>query len=468
MNRGLPTISQYIQSVREPYALFKTLGMFECERDIDLEPKHSSGNNGVIFKITRNQSTLLLKCYTNSTEFSSAIYNFVGRLESRYMIKAQLLPSEMYVYDHCENGAFYDVVIAPWIEGETLDKTLRRAAIYGDVQQLTLLAERFDTMALYLLSQTWAHGDIKPENIIVTPELQLILIDYDAMFIPDLAGKTSYELGTPPYQHHLRNNTMFNKNIDDYSLAIISTLIHAVALQPAIYMEYLDNNTDDFNSTTIHNGQSQLYDIIRRIYIDNGLHSMVAMSELLLASSPLLPSLERIFATITSNQTPQTTYNIDNQPFNNNSKWGYKDRNGRIIIEPIYDHADKFCQGLATVMLSGAWQYIDLNGNLTLSDSRWEDIKRFGENIAAVCIEAKWGYINRCGEWVIKPMFEIAGSMRNNMALVKYNGKYGYIDSTGAWVITPRFEYATGFKDGKAIVKKGEKTFYIDKYGDKV
>lgn len=468
MSRGLPTINQYIQSVREPYSLFKTLGMFECECDIDLEPKHSSGNNGVIFKITQNQSTLVLKCYINSTDFASAIYDFVGQLESQYITKARLLQSEMYVYDHSDNGDFYDVVIAPWVEGDTLDKALSNAAICGDVQRLTLLASRFDEMALYLLSQSWAHGDIKPENIIVTPESQLILIDYDAMFIPELAGKTSHELGTPPYQHHLRDNMMFDRHIDDYSLAIISTLMHAVVLQPAIFTEYLDNNIDGFNSTTIHNGQSQLYDIIRRIYIDNGLHSMVAMSELLLAPSPYLASLERIFTTMTSNPSPQTIYSVEGQPFNNGSKWGYKDDSGKIIIEPIYDHVDKFCQGLATVMLGGAWQYIDYNGNLALSDSRWEDIKRFSTGVAAVCIAGKWGYINQRGEWSVKPQFEIAGTMRDNMALVKHQGKYGYIDSMGEWVIKPQFEYATGFKDGQAIVEKGRKIFNIDKYGDKV
>ena len=58
----------------------------------------------------------------------------------------------------------------------------------GDREALSLLAGRFDRMALWLLQQPYAHGDIKPDNILVEPSGELRLIDLDGMFLPQFAG----------------------------------------------------------------------------------------------------------------------------------------------------------------------------------------------------------------------------------------------------------------------------------------
>lgn len=52
------------------------------------------------------------------------------------------------------------------------------------------------------------------------------------MFLPVFAGEKSPELGTAAYQHPGRTAEDFDASIDDYSIATISTTLHALALEP--------------------------------------------------------------------------------------------------------------------------------------------------------------------------------------------------------------------------------------------
>ncbi|HEC1792471.1 TPA: WG repeat-containing protein [Campylobacter lari] len=47
-----------------------------------------------------------------------------------------------------------------------------------------------------------------------------------------------------------------------------------------------------------------------------------------------------------------------------NGKWGFIDKNGEIIINPIFDNVSNFKENLASVNLNGKWDFIDKNGNL--------------------------------------------------------------------------------------------------------
>lgn len=44
------------------------------------------------------------------------------------------------------------------------------------------------------------------------------------------------------------------------------------------------------------------------------------------------------------------------------SKWGYLDLAGNIVIQPEYERATDFSEGLAAVQLAGKWGYIDKFG----------------------------------------------------------------------------------------------------------
>ncbi|EQC2648382.1 WG repeat-containing protein, partial [Campylobacter coli] len=55
-------------------------------------------------------------------------------------------------------------------------------------------------------------------------------------------------------------------------------------------------------------------------------------------------------------------------------------------------------------------------------------------------LNGKWGFIDKNGEFVIKPKFDSIWSFREGLAKVGLNGKYGLIDKSGKIVIEPKFD----------------------------
>lgn len=101
-----------------------------------------------------------------------------------------------------------------------------------------MLAYDFCNMGMWLLNQDIAHGDLKPDNILVRDDGSLILVDYDGMFVPSMQGKSAAELGTPDFRHPLRTAEQFNAHIDDFSIATIALSLRAIALNPALWSAF--------------------------------------------------------------------------------------------------------------------------------------------------------------------------------------------------------------------------------------
>lgn len=216
----LHSIRQFIEALQDPYGLTRTLGEIEVCRSSDGEPLRWVGNSAVVFKIRCGGRYKMLKCYTRPMEHLEAIY------------QEKLLRQELYVWQADGQGEWCDVVIDDWIEGITLYEAVMRGAGSGDKAHLSNLARQFDRLALELLESDWAHGDLKPENILLDESGTLRPVDFDAMFLPVFAGEKSPELGTAAYQHPGRTAEDFDASIDDYSIATISTTLHALRSSP--------------------------------------------------------------------------------------------------------------------------------------------------------------------------------------------------------------------------------------------
>src|SRR5574339_1027271 len=49
-------------------------------------------------------------------------------------------------------------------------------------------------------------------------------------------------------------------------------------------------------------------------------------------------------------------------PVSHDNLWGYMDANGKIVIEPQFNMAFEFAEGVAQVMVKDRWGYIDPSG----------------------------------------------------------------------------------------------------------
>ena len=97
-------------------------------------------------------------------------------------------------------------------------------------------------------------------------------------------------------------------------------------------------------------------------------------------------------------------------PFkSSDGKWGYKDvRVNKIVIEPQYDEATEFYEGLAAVRINGKWGFIDKTGKIVVKP-QYDRVENFYEGVAAVEIKNKWGFIDKTGKIVIEPQYDGVG-----------------------------------------------------------
>ena len=115
-----------------------------------------------------------------------------------------------------------------------------------------------------------------------------------------------------------------------------------------------------------------------------------------------------------------------------NEKWGYIDKTGKIAIEPKYDMAYSFTDGLALVSEGGREGFIDTDGNYVIKLTDKVDYASFSDGYALIRKGNKWGFIDKKGNIVIKPAFYGAADFKEGFASImeKVGDKYlsGYIN----------------------------------------
>ena len=236
-----PLISEYVRAIQDASNNLDQLAHLVPVLDDHGEPYRSSGAFAVVFKMKDEQTgkCYALKCFTEEQEGRAEAYRqiadeleFVG---SSYITSVKYLEKEIFVDSSCEEDEF-PVLLMDWIDGETMETYI--AENYQDNYAMAMLCYRFCKMAAWLRSQPFAHGDIKPDNIMVRPDGNLTLVDYDGMFVPAMKGQKSPTIGTKDFSHPLRTIDDFDETIDDFALASIALSLKAISLKPSLLDEY--------------------------------------------------------------------------------------------------------------------------------------------------------------------------------------------------------------------------------------
>ena len=236
-----PLISEYLAAIREAKDNLDTLSHLVPVLDKYGEPYRSSGAFAVVFKMKDEQTgkCYALKCFTEEQEGRAEAYRQIAEelefVDSPYITSVKYLEKELFVDSNCEDEEF-PVLLMDWIEGETMETYV--AANYTDTHAMAMLCYRFCKMAVWLRSQSFAHGDIKPDNIMVRPDGTLTLVDYDGMFVPAMKGQKSPTIGTKDFSHPLRTIDDFDETIDDFALASIALSLKAISLNPSLLQTY--------------------------------------------------------------------------------------------------------------------------------------------------------------------------------------------------------------------------------------
>ena len=236
-----PLISEYVRAIQDASNNLDELAHLVPVQDDHGEPYRSSGAFAVVFKMKDEQTgkCYALKCFTEEQEGRAEAYRQIADelefVDSSYITSVKYLEKEIFVDCSCEEDEF-PVLLMDWIDGETMENYI--AENYQDNYAMAMLCYRFCKMAAWLRSQPFAHGDIKPDNIMVRPDGSLTLIDYDGMFVPAMKGQKSPTIGTKDFSHPLRTIDDFDETIDDFALASIALSLKAISLKPSLFDEY--------------------------------------------------------------------------------------------------------------------------------------------------------------------------------------------------------------------------------------
>ena len=237
-----PLISEYIDAIRSAEDNFDKLSRLRPVLDSSGNPVMSSGNFAVVFKMEEIDTGRFyaVKCFTKEQEGREEAYRQITDelefVQSSYLAKVSYYDRELFVDNNNSDESEFPVLLMDWVDGTTLDRYVRQNL--GDRYALEVLAYNFSRLAMWLLPQPIAHGDLKPDNILVRDDGSLTLVDYDGMFVPAMQEQKSRELGSPDFRHPLRTADDFNEHIDDFPAISILLSLCLIAADPSLLDKY--------------------------------------------------------------------------------------------------------------------------------------------------------------------------------------------------------------------------------------
>ena len=294
-----PLISEYLAAIQDAHDNLDKLNHLVPVLDKHGEPYRSSCAFAVVFKMKDEQTgkCYALKCFTEDQEGRAEAYRQIAEelefVDSPYITSVKYLEKELFVDSNCEDDEF-PVLLMDWIEGETMETYI--AENYTDSYEMSMLCYRFCKMAAWLRSQSFAHGDIKPDNIIVRPDGTLTLVDYDGMFVPAMKGKKSPTIGTKDFSHPLRTIDDFDETIDDFSLASIALSLKAISLDSSLLQSYGASDRLLFSATDyLDLSKSKIFVALQGLLADVETRTLLSMFLLASAQKDLSMCSFRLF-----------------------------------------------------------------------------------------------------------------------------------------------------------------------------
>lgn len=384
-----PLISEYVKAIQDADDNLDKLAYLTPVLDNHGEPYRSSGAFAVVFKML-DKSTgkyYALKCFTEEQEGRADAYRQIAdeldMVDSPYITSVKYMEKELFVDSQCEEDEF-PVLLMDWVEGETLEAYI--AANYQNQSAMSMLCYRFGKMAAWLRTQSFAHGDIKPDNIIVRPDGSLSLVDYDGMFVPSMKGCKSPTIGTRDFSHPLRTVDDFDETIDDFSLASIALSLKAISMNSTLLDIYGTSDRLLFSENDYRNpSNSKVISALQELMCDKDFCTLYSLFMLALARKELSACSFRLFVG-EKPLLPQTIEDLSTKATGEELKeafvdeWGVKySKDGRKLLKAPYelngtysikegvriicDHAFEDCFSLTGIVIPdgltsiGAWAF---------------------------------------------------------------------------------------------------------------
>lgn len=269
MAKNYPTIGEYNQLIQK-----KGGSAFTSLNGINLIPSRTSpikvylfgsGAFAAVFKGSLNGRTYAIRCFLSAEDETinryKSICNYLKNINSPWKTECEFIENEISL-----NGNSFPILKMEWMNGLLINQFVSNHLNENNV--LSKLQAQLVSVSEDLESNKIGHGDIQCGNIIISGtsnDFQVKLIDYDGMYVPDLAYKKSIEKGRSEFQHPKRTLNNFSPEMDRFSFWVMITALEALKLDKTLWREVMQggfNTLDNFLFTIqdfLNPNQSNLF-----------------------------------------------------------------------------------------------------------------------------------------------------------------------------------------------------------------
>src|SRR5215475_4494519 len=287
-----PTPQDYNEAVQNPHLSFDDAELKTGKPEVTPLgiPRPISGGFASVYRIQCDKRDWAVRCflrdYADQQQRYAAISRHLASAKLRYIVGFDFLTQGIKV-----RGRWRPILKMEWVEGELLNEYIKRQL--NNSAGLFSLATNWVAMVKALQSADIAHGDLQHGNVLVVNG-DFRLIDYDGMYVPDLAGQASHEVGHRNYQHPFRTELDFAPHLDNFSAWVIYVSLVALSIDPGLWRrvgagdEFILFRKEDFDKPYASNTFSILTN-----HHDGRIQSLTSIIQSLLYQNlPQLPSLE--------------------------------------------------------------------------------------------------------------------------------------------------------------------------------
>lgn len=196
-------------------------------------PVVRSGGFALTFKVRVSGSDYAVRCFHKERKGLAERYGAVSR-----KLKVDNLP-EIVKFDFIPAGVrirsmTYPIVKMDWVEGTTLGSFIENNK--SNASKLINIKNKLKQLSANLITKNVAHGDVQTNNIIVDKNENLLLVDYDAFFVPEISNLGAIEAGHRNFQHPERlKNSPFDADLDRFSFCLMDVALSALIEKPKIW-----------------------------------------------------------------------------------------------------------------------------------------------------------------------------------------------------------------------------------------
>ncbi len=241
-----PLASHFSTMLQNPRVAFRDprLQRAVIEKNEQNQPRPWAGAFAVVYKgiDTDNQLPFAVRIFSTESPERRERYDFISAYLKGRRLKC------LVDFDYRDrsirsagDGKWYPLIIMEWVQGETLFNWLRSRCAEGNRDAIAQIADRWLEAIQELNDNSVAHGDLQHANVMVSSTGLLKLVDYDGMCVPPLVGRRNLEIGVEPYQHPDRGAaTLLSLDLDNFSALLIYVALRALAIQPGLWMKYVE------------------------------------------------------------------------------------------------------------------------------------------------------------------------------------------------------------------------------------